>query len=158
MQLPDGERREAIQRTIALLKERAAQKADKPAWASALWHAAIDQAGPNSTASVRFHAFLEEICQSLMAHEVQEWPETIRVVGLRYNDWASRLEDLEVKPQIVTLTEEALGDQWRIWVTVDGAKVGVIPRDTQAVGRTPATLSATFTISGTYADMHVVPV
>ena len=156
MQLPNGERRKAIQHTIALLKERAAQKADRQAWASALWHAAIDQAGPNSTASVRFHAFLEEICQSLMAHQVQEWPETIRVVGLRHNDWASRLESLEARVHTVTLAEEALGDQWRIWVTVDGTRVGVIPRDTQAVGRTPATFSATFTIFGTYADMHVV--
>ena len=92
-----------------------------------------------------------------MAHQVQEWPETIRVVGLRHNDWAGRLEDLEVKPQIVTLTEEALGDQWRIWVTVNGARVGVIPEDALAIGRTPITISVTFTLSGTYADMHVVP-
>jgi len=51
-----------------------------------------------------------------------------------------------------------LGDQWRVWAVVEGAKVGVIPQDAAIVGRTPLAVPATFTISptGTYADMHMV--
>jgi hypothetical protein len=34
-------------------------------------------------ASIHFHSFLSEIRQVLASIQVQEWPETIRVVGLR---------------------------------------------------------------------------
>jgi hypothetical protein len=158
MRLPDQACSEAIQRTIALLEERAAQKPDKAAWASALWHAAIDQARPTSTASVRFHGFLDEVCQALASIQVQEWPETIRVVGLRHNDWASGLQDLGARPRTVTLAEGPMGDQWRVWAVVEGARLGVIPQDAAIVGRTPLAIPVTFSVSptGTYADMHVV--
>jgi glycosyltransferase involved in cell wall biosynthesis len=158
MRLPDQVRSEAVQRTITLLEERAAQKPDKAAWASALWHAAIDQARPTSTASIRFHGFLDEVCQALASFQVLEWPETIRVVGLQHNDWMNRLEDLEAGAWAVTLAEGPLGDQWRVWAVVKGARLGVIPQDAAIVGRTPATFSATFTLppTATYADMHVV--
>jgi len=176
MRLPDQARSEAIQRTIALLEEWASKVSPlsepalsgvegsgegpgvRAAWASALWHAAIDQARPTSTASVRFHGFLDEVCQALASFPVQEWPETIRVVGLQHNDWANRWEDLEAGSWAVTLAEGPLGDQWRVWAVVEGARLGVIPQDAAIVGRTPLAVPATFTISptGTYADMHVV--
>jgi hypothetical protein len=98
------------------------------------------------------------ICQALASFQVQEWPETIRVVGLQYNGWMNRLENLEAGAWAVTLTEGPLGDQWRVWAVVEGARLGVIPQDAAIVGRTPLAVPATFTISPTrtYADMHVV--
>jgi hypothetical protein len=50
-----------------------------------------------------------------------------------------------------------MGDQWRVWAVVEGARLGVIPQDAAIVGRTPLAVPATFTVSpaGTYADMHV---
>ena len=56
------------------------------------------------------------------------------------------------------LAEGPLGDQWRVWAIVEGARLGVIPQDAAIVGRTPLAVPATFTVSptGTYADMHVV--
>jgi hypothetical protein len=54
---------------------------------------------------VRFHGFLNEVCQALASLQMQEWPETIRVVGLRHNDWGNRWEDLGTEPCTVTLAE-----------------------------------------------------
>jgi hypothetical protein len=107
---------------------------------------------------VRFHGFLDEVCQALASFQVQEWPETIRVIGLQHNDWANRWGDLETGAWTVTLAEGPLGDQWRVWAVVEGARLGIIPQDAAIVGRTPLAIPATFTISpsGTYADMHVV--
>jgi len=98
---------------------------DKEDWASVIWHVA--HSSRNSTASLPFLIFSEEVISQLSSREVAH---EFTVVGLKYGDFGEKqLQYLNGRKRKFELTEVMVDGIPRVGISVQGHLLGVVVVD-----------------------------
>jgi hypothetical protein len=116
---------ESLDRLFVALKEWASQVENPTEWARALWHM-VHTDRSSGVGSLPFIAFPAEIVGMIGEAPVTE---QVTIVGLGFNTWASRLQEVEGE-QTVKFALRPLGGHLRTAAIINGDVLGFVSKET----------------------------